>query len=111
MRGLEDAVAGNVVSLASNIFAHLAEKIAVRDAHIREQRDEIIWRVSSVRATVVETSRRQWLCEQLLAAEWRVATTALVRITTNIAVAVADIVEVFGLELLYSVVSSHFSVL
>jgi len=104
---LEDAVACNVVALASNVFTHLAEKVAIRNADICEERDEVVWRVSSVRAAVVETSRRQWFCEELLAAKWRVATSALVRITTNISVAVADVVKVLGLEFLCSIVSGH----
>jgi hypothetical protein len=36
MCGLEDAVASNVVSLASDVFTHLAEKVAVGHTHVRE---------------------------------------------------------------------------
>ena len=70
VRGLEDAVAGNVVALAADIFTDLAKEVAVRNADVRKERDEVVRRVSSVRAAVVETSRRQGFCEQLLTAEW-----------------------------------------
>jgi hypothetical protein len=33
---LEDTVAGNVVSLTSDVLAHLAEKVAVGHTHIRQ---------------------------------------------------------------------------
>lgn len=36
VRGLEDTIASNVVSLASDILTHLAEKVAVGNAHVRK---------------------------------------------------------------------------
>jgi len=47
---------------------------------------------------VVQAGRGQRFGEQFLAAERRVAAAALVGVSADIAVAVADVVEVFGLE-------------
>lgn len=58
VRGLEDAVAGNVVALASDVFAHLTEQVAVRNADVREEGDEVVWRVRPVGAAVIETCGR-----------------------------------------------------
>jgi hypothetical protein len=54
---------------------------------------------------VVEAGGRQGFCEQFLAAEWRVATSALVGITTDISVAVSDVVKILGLEFFCLLVS------
>lgn len=69
MRRLEDSVASNVVSHAPNVLAHLTVKFAIGDAHISEERNEVVWGICAVRAAVIETGRRQWFCKQLLAAE------------------------------------------
>lgn len=63
MRGLEDAVASNVVSLAPDVLTHLTKKVTVGHSHVREERDEVVWRISSIRTAVVETSRRQRFCK------------------------------------------------
>ena len=60
---------------------------------------------------MVEAGGRQGFCEQFLAAEWRVATSALVGITTDVSVGVSDVVQVLGFELLCSVVSNYSSVI
>jgi hypothetical protein len=94
-----------VVSLPSDVFSYVAEKLAIRDAHICEKRDQIVWGVRSIGAAIAETSRWQRLGEQLLTTVWRVATPTLVRIAADVSVGMTDVVEVFGLEFLCSIVS------
>jgi hypothetical protein len=48
---------------------------------------------------VVQAGGREWFCEEFLAAERRVAAAALVGVAADVAVAVADVVEVFRFEL------------
>ena len=48
---------------------------------------------------MVQAGRGERFCEEFLAAERRVAAAALVGVAADVAVAVADVVKVFGLEL------------
>jgi hypothetical protein len=48
---------------------------------------------------VVQSGGWERFCEEFLAAEGRVAAAALVGVSADVAVAVADVVEVFGFEL------------
>ena len=54
MRCLEHPVASNVVSLPANIFPDVAQELAVRDAHVRQEGDQVVGGVCSVRAAVVQ---------------------------------------------------------
>jgi hypothetical protein len=69
MRCLEHPVASNVVPLPADIFPHIAQELAVGDAHVSQEGDEVVGRVCSVRATVVQAGGGERFCEELLAAE------------------------------------------
>ena len=54
MRRLKDPVASNVVPLPADIFPHVAQELAVGDAHVRQEGDQVVGGVCSVRAAVVQ---------------------------------------------------------
>jgi hypothetical protein len=102
MRQFEDPVASDMVPLSAHVFLHIAQQLTVGDAHVRQEGDQVVGGVCSVWAAVVQTGGRQGFCEEFLAAERRVAAAALVGVAADVAVAVADVVEVFGFELFWS---------
>jgi hypothetical protein len=69
VRQFEHPITSNVISLSADIFPYVTEKFAIGHADVIEKRNEVVWRISSVRATVVETGGWQRLSEQLLTAE------------------------------------------
>jgi hypothetical protein len=99
MRRLKHSVASDVVPLPPYIFLHVAQKLAVRDAHVRQEGDQVVGGVCSVWTAVVQTGGGERFCEEFLAAEGRVAAAALVGVAADVAVAVTDVVKVFGFEL------------
>jgi hypothetical protein len=92
MRCLKDSVASNVVPLSAHVFLHIAQELAVGDAHVRQEGDQVVGRVCSVWAAVVQTGGGERFCEEFLAAERRVSAAAFVGVSADVAVAVADVV-------------------
>lgn len=99
MRSLKDPVASDVVALSAHVFAHVPQQLAVRDAHVGQEGDEVVGRVGSVGAAVVQAGGGEGFREQFLAAERRVAAAAFVGVAADVAVTVADVVKIFGFEL------------
>lgn len=58
-----------MITHPSNVLSNGTQEFTIAYANILQKGNEVVWRVCPVRATVVEPSRWQWLCEQFLAAE------------------------------------------
>ena len=88
-----------MIPLLTHILPHTSQQLPIVHAYALQQRDEVVRGVRAVWATVVLATRRKCLSEQFLTGVRRVAAAALVGVAAHIAVDVADVVEVFGLEL------------
>ena len=105
VRRLKHPIARDMISLLTHIFPHLCQESTVADAHGLEEGDQVVRRVRPVRAAVGLTTAGQCFGEQLVAGIGRVASATTVLVAADVAVGVADVVEVFGFEFVYFDVS------
>lgn len=98
IRRLEHLVTRDVVALLADIVAHFFENRLVCHARALEQRNQIVRVEGAVGASVSLTWPGKCFGKQFLAAEWCIAAPTFVAVAADVAVGVADVVDVVFLE-------------
>lgn len=99
---LKHPIARDMISLLPHVLPDTPQQLSIADAHALQQADEVVRGVSAIGTAVVLAAGGQGFGEQFLAAVGRVASPASVAVAAYVAVDVADVVEVFGFEFLWS---------
>jgi hypothetical protein len=98
MRTLKHPITSNMIPHPPHIFLDPPKQLPIVHTHTLKQPHKVIRRIRAIRTSVIQARRRQRLGEKFLAGIGSVATTAFIGVAADVAVGVADVVEVFGFE-------------
>jgi len=98
MRVLENAVTRDMVALLLNVVPDLIQRLALIDARALQHLDQVIGGEGAVRAAMALARAGEGLSEEFLARVRGVAAAAAVSVAADVAVGVADVVDVFFFE-------------